>query len=89
MPVKKKTKEKPIGVVTHFYGDIEVAIVKFKKAVKKGTEIRFSGSTTDFTQKIKSIQYNHKDIDSAKKGQEVGVKVDEKVRQGDEIYEVK
>ncbi|MEK7590575.1 MAG: translation elongation factor-like protein [Patescibacteria group bacterium] len=90
MPAKTKTKkEKPIGVVTHYYGGIEVAIIKFKKAVKVGAEIRFCGSATDFSQKIKSMQYNHKDISSAKKGQEVGIKVDEKVREGDEIYEVK
>ncbi len=90
MPAKTKTKkEKPIGVVTHYYGGIEVAIIKFKKAVKVGIEIRFCGSATDFSQKIESMQYNHKDIGSAKKGQEVGIKVDEKVREGDEIYEVK
>lgn len=90
MPAKTKTKkEKPIGVVTHYYGGIEVAIIKFKKAVKVGTEIRFCGSSTDFSQKIKSMQYDHKDVGSAKKGQEVGIKVDEKVREGDEIYEVK
>ena len=88
MPAKIK-KEKPIGVVTHYYGGIEVAIVKFKKAVKVGTEVRFCGSSTDFYQKIESMQYEHKDIDSAKKGQEIGIKVDEKVREGDEIYEVK
>ena len=88
MPAKIK-KEKPIGVVTHYYGGIVVAIVKFKKAVKVGTEVRFCGSSTDFSQKIESMQYEHKDIDSAKKGQEIGIKVDEKVREGDEIYEVK
>ena len=81
--------KKSIGVVTHYYGGIEVAIVKFKKAVKAGTEVKFCGATTDFSQKIKSMQYDHKDVASAKKGQEVGVKVDDKVREGDEIYEVK
>lgn len=82
-------KEKPIGVVTHYYGGIEVAIVKFKKAMKVGAEISFKGASTDFSQTIKSMQYNHKDITAAKKGQEVGTKVDEKVREGDEIYDVK
>lgn len=78
---------KPIGVVTHFYGGIEVAIVKFKVPVKKGSAISFRGATTDFDQKIKSMQYDHKDIAVAKKGQEVGMKVDDKVREGDEIFE--
>ena len=78
---------KPIGVVTHFYGGIDVAIVKFKKPVKKGSVIKIKGATTDFEQEVKSMQYDHKDIDIAKKGQEVGMKVDDKVRDGDEIFE--
>ncbi len=93
-PAKKKVKvvkakfQKPIGVVTHFYGGIEVAIMKFKKPVKAGLVVRIKGATTDFEQKIKSMQYDHKDIAVAKKGQEVGVKVDDKVRQGDEIFDL-
>ncbi len=88
---KKKVtkKEKPIGEVTHFYGNIEVAIVKFKKLVKVGVKVNFRGATTDFEQVIKEMQYNHKSVPVAKKGQDVGIKVDEKVRQGDEVYEVK
>lgn len=82
-------KEKPIGKVTHYYGGIEVAIIKFNKPVKAGTEIKFKGATTDFSQKIKSMQYEHKDIAAAKKGQEVGIKVDDKVRESDEVFEVK
>ncbi len=78
---------KPIGVVTHFYGDIEVAIVKFKKPMKIGAVIKIKGATTDLEQKIGSMQYDHKDIAVAKKGQEVGMKVDDKVRDGDEIFE--
>lgn len=89
MPAKKSKKEKPIGKVTHYYGGIKVAIVKFKKAVKKGTKVCFSGATTDFDQVIKSMQYDHKDIAVAPKGKEVGIKVGKKVRESDEVYEVK
>ena len=89
MPVKKAKKAKPIGKVTHYYGGIEVAIVKFNKATKKGTQVRFSGATTNFEQSLDSMQYEHKDIASAPKGKEVGVKVEDKVRDGDEVYEVK
>ena len=81
-------KAKPIGKVTHYYGGIEVAIVKFNKAVEKGTKVRFSGATTNFEQSLDSMQYDHKDIDSAPKGKEVGVKVEDRVREDDEIYEV-
>lgn len=80
-------EEKPIGEVTHYFGKIGVAIVKFNRQVKVGEMIHFRGAHTDFTQKIESMQYNHKNINQAKKGQEVGIKVEQKVREGDEVYE--
>ena len=79
-------EEKPIGEVTHYFGGIQVAIVKFNKPIKKGEMIKFKGATTEFSQEIESMQYDHKDIESAKKGQEVGIKVKEKVREGDLVY---
>ncbi|KKR89223.1 MAG: hypothetical protein UU85_C0004G0064 [Candidatus Wolfebacteria bacterium GW2011_GWA2_42_10] len=80
--------EKPIGEITHYYGHLGVAIAKFNQAVKIGETVHLKGAHTDFTQTIESIQYDHKDIESAKKGQEVGIKVGEKVREGDKIYAV-
>lgn len=79
--------EKPIGKVTHYYDKIGVAIIKFTKDIKKGATIHFKGATTDFVHTINSLQYDHADIDKAKKGQEVGIKVSEKVREGDEVFE--
>lgn len=79
-------KQKPIGEVLHYYDHLGVAIVKFKKAVKVGEKIHFMGAHTDFIQTIGSIQYEHKSIKSAKKGQEVGIKVDQKVHEGNEVY---
>jgi len=81
-------EKKPIGKITHYYGHLGVAIVKFNCNVKKGEEVHFRGAHTDFTQEIESIQYDHEDIEVAKKGQDVGIKVKEKVREGDEIYSV-
>ncbi|NCQ02673.1 hypothetical protein GW816_01290 [Candidatus Wolfebacteria bacterium] len=80
-------EEKPIGKVTHYYGGIGVAIVKFNREVKVGERVHFKGPHTDFTQQLSSMQYNYQDIESAKKGQEVGIKVEQKVREGDEVYE--
>lgn len=85
--MSKNSKEpKPIGVVTHFFGGIDVAIVKFNTRVKVGESVHFKGATTDFSEKISSMQYDHKPISSAKKGQEVGIKVGEKVREGDDVF---
>lgn len=81
-------EEKPIGEVTHYYTNLGVAIVKFNRAVKVGETVHFKGATTDFTEKINSMQFEHKEISEAKKGQEVGIKVSERVREGDEVYPV-
>lgn len=92
-PKKKiavKIKEtKPIGTVTHYFSGIKVAIIKFKKPVKVGTNIRISGVTTDFMQKITSMQFNHEAVNVAKKGKSVGIKVSKRVREGDAVREEK
>lgn len=80
------TKEKVIGTVTHYFGHIEVAILKLKEPLKVGDKIKFAGHTTDFSEEIKEMQYDHKDIESGKKGQEIGVKVKSQVREGDKVY---
>jgi len=83
----KSSEPKPIGEITHYYGHLGVAVVKFNKKVDVGIKLKFKGVTTDFEETISSMQYEHKPIESAKKGQEVGIKVSEKVREGDEVFE--
>jgi putative protease len=83
---KKSSEPKPIGKVTHYYGHLGVAIVKFNKTVKLGIKLHFKGVTTDFKETANSMQYDHKPIEAAKKGQEVGIKVGDKVREGDQVF---
>lgn len=86
---EEKTKApKPIGEVTHFYNKIGVAIVKFNKAVSAGTKLAFKGATTDFEQVADSMQLDHAAVDPAPKGKQVGIKVKENVREGDQVYPV-
>ncbi len=85
---KPKAKSKPIATVTHYYGNIGVAVVKFKQPFSRGKSLHFLGATTDFEQTVNSMQYDHKPVEKAKKGQEVGIKVKKKVREGDEVYGV-
>jgi len=73
MPKKKSTIPKPIGKVTHYYGGIGVAVIKFSKPVKAGAVVAFRGATTDFEQPLASMQYDHKEVKAAVKGKEVGV----------------
>jgi putative protease len=83
---KKIVAPKAIGRVTHFYREIKVAVIKFSKPVKQGTEVSFRGATTDFKQKLDSMQYDHKSLATAPKGKQVGVKVKSRVREGDQVY---
>ncbi len=86
--IKKIAPLKPIGQVTHYFAKIKVAIIKFKQPIKVGTEVSLRGTTTDFTHKIVSMQFDHEPVAVAKKGQEVGIKVSKRVREGDEIFNV-
>ena len=79
---------KQIGEITHYFSHLGVGIFKFNRTVKVGEKIHIKGATSDFVQTLSSMQYDHKDIEAAKKGQEVGIKIDEKVREGDKVYEV-
>ncbi len=94
-PTRKKAKsgqvrkEKPIGKVTHFFGEIKVAVVKFSVPVSVGVSVRFRGATTDFAQVLKSMQYNHQPLKKVPKGKGVGVKVRSKVRAGDKVFSEK
>lgn len=78
--------EKEIGKVIHYYTKLKVAIIKLKGHLVKGDKIHVLGHTSDFTQKISSIQVNHKDIEKAKKAQSIGLKVKEHAREGDIVY---
>jgi hypothetical protein len=77
---------KPIGEVTHYYDKAGVAVVKFNKDIAVGTRVKFMGATTDFEESLGSMEFDHASIQTAPKGQEVGVKVSDKVREGDSVY---
>lgn len=77
-----------IGEITHFYGGIGVGIVKVLQPISIGDNIKIKGPTSDFSQRIESMQYEHQSIDKAEKDKEVGIKVKDKVREGDKIYRI-
>lgn len=89
-PAKKplKSKKEEVGTVTHYFGKISVGIIKLKKPLKVGDKIHIKGAHDDFTQGIKSMQHDHKDIALAKKGLEVGIKVSKPVHENDKVYKL-
>lgn len=80
--------EKPIGRVESYFSNIGVAAIKLNTSLKKGEKIHIKGNTTDFEQKVSSMQINKKDIAEAKKGDSIGIKVNDKVRPNDVVYKV-
>ena len=88
-PAKAKQKEpKPIGIVTHYFGNLSVGIIKLKNTLKVGDKIHIKGHTSDFKQTINSMQIEHEAVKSAKKGNVIGIKVKEHVREHDLVYKV-
>jgi putative protease len=82
-------EEKLVGKITHYYGKINVAIVELSAPLKIGDKIHLKGHETDFEQIVSSMQIEHQNVDKAKKDDAIGLKVDQKIREGDEVYLVK
>lgn len=78
---------KKIGEVIHFYEKIQVAIIKLSASLKVGDAIKFKHAGSEFTQTVESMELEHKKIDSAKKGAEVGLKVDQPVKENTAVYQ--
>lgn len=78
-----------IGVVTHFYGEPSVAIVKLETAtLRVGDTIHIQGHTTDFSQRVESLQVEHAAVDEVGPDDDFGVKVVQHVREHDVVYKV-
>jgi putative protease len=77
------------GVITHFFPKVDAAVVKLTKgAISVGDTIVIKGHTSDFKEKVQSIQLDHVPIQDAEKGMEIGLKVKAKVREHDVVYKV-
>jgi len=82
-------EEKFIGEVTHYFTNIGVAVVEIKEGeLKTGDKIHIKGATSDFEQKVESMQIEHENVEKAKKGQMIGLKVEQQAREGDQVYKV-
>jgi translation elongation factor EF-1alpha len=84
---KAVPKEELIGKITHYYDHIEVGIIEVtKNPIVVGEKIHVKGSTTDFEQKVDSMQIEHEQVSRAKKGDIIGLRVKDKVREGDIVF---
>jgi len=78
-----------VGKVIHYYGKIGVAVIDLKAPLAEGDEILIEGKTTSLKQEPpQSMQIEHKNIKKAKKGDSIGLKVKDKVHEGDHVYKI-
>lgn len=87
--MKEKKEGKLVGKVSHYFSNIGVGVIKLSAPLSVGDEIRImGGESTDFNQTVESLQVDHKELKAAKKGDDVGLKVAQKVREGYSVYKV-
>jgi putative protease len=78
-----------IGVVTHYFSHLSVAVVKLEGArLRVGDTIHFRGHTTDFKQRVDSLQVNHQAVQEVGPGDDFGLKVRDHAREHDIVYKV-
>lgn len=77
-----------VGKVVSFYGKIGVAAVEVTGEIKVGDTLHFKGHTTDFKSAVESMQSENQPVERAGPGDKVGIRVPEKVRDGDRVYKV-
>jgi len=93
--VKKATARKMlrkkkvlVGRVSHFFNKINVSVVELSAGLKVGDKISVEGATTKFSQKVKSMQIERVNVTSAKARDSIGLKIENRVRNGDRIYRI-
>ena len=71
-----------IGVVSNYFDKVGVASIKLSKPLKIGDKVKFKGGEVEFEQTIESMQIHNEKVEKAKAGDEIGIKVSQKVRKG-------
>lgn len=78
-----------VGVVTHYYSKVHAAAIKLDHGdLKVGDLIHFMGKHTVVTISVRSLQMNRQSVETAVKGDEVGVEVKSHVHPGDKVFKV-
>ena len=81
--------EEKIGIVEHFFNKVSVAAIKITAGeLKIGDTIHFVGTHTDFKQKIETMEINRNPVKTVKKGDDVGIKVKDRVHEHDVVYKI-
>ncbi|MBZ1345107.1 MAG: hypothetical protein KY055_00445 [Candidatus Nealsonbacteria bacterium] len=79
---------KIIGRVSHYFSKIGVAIIELSDVLKVGETIRIVGGETDFNQQVESMEIEHQKVQTAKAGDPIGLKTEQKVREDYKVYKI-
>ena len=82
----KSSSKTYLGTVLHYYTSIGVGVIQLMGPVKKGEWISLEGATTHFRQKVESIHIEHAAVAEAHAGQAIGIKLRDRVREGDKVF---
>ena len=90
-PPRSTAQERRIGVVTHYYSHLSVVAMQLEPGatLREGDTIHIRGHTTDFTQKVDSLEVNHALVNEAGPNDDFGLKVSEHAREHDTVYKVR
>ena len=80
--------EHQIGKITHYFDHIAVAVLALTETLRVGDTIHIHGHSTDFTQKVESMQLDHKPVSEGAPGQDVAMKTAQKVHEHDAVFKV-
>lgn len=81
-------KKVPVGKISHFYGKISVAVVDLSDTLKQGDEIVIEGHGKEIKQKVDSMQIEHQNVPMATKGQSIGLRTVDMVKEGDLVFKL-
>jgi len=79
---------KQIGQITHYFDHINVAVLALTEPLHIGDTVHFLGHSTDFKQEVTSLQIEHQSVDGAKAGDDVAMKVIQKVHAHDKVFKL-
>ena len=80
------SEPRAIGFVIHYWTGLGVAGVELTGSLELDNWVRFRGATTDFKQRVTSMQHNHRFVNQAHEGQQIGILVADRVRAGDTLF---
>lgn len=81
-------EKKEIGRVSHYFGGPSVAAIELTGKIEVGDRISFAGHTTDFEMVVESMQIEHASVQQAGRGESIGIKVPQKVREHDVVFKI-